>query len=90
MGLRVPAITPRADVCARAMSSVGTTLNVVLATSGLPHHTQRALEALGLSEDDYPMATSDDASQTKPAPDLLMAAIEQADAVTAIVVGDSV
>ena len=66
---------------------------VVLASSGKPHHVDRALDLLdarGLAD---AWTTSDDVERTKPAPDLLQVALaklgEPADA-PSVVVGDSV
>ena len=66
---------------------------VVLASSGKPHHVDRALDLLdarGLAD---AWTTSDDVERTKPAPDLLQVALaklgEPADA-PSVVIGDSV
>jgi HAD superfamily hydrolase (TIGR01549 family) len=66
---------------------------VVLASSGKPHHVDRALDLLdarGLAD---ALTTSEDVERTKPAPDLLQVALkklgEPADA-PSVVVGDSV
>lgn len=66
---------------------------VVLASSGKPHHVERALDLLDARElaDDW--TTSEDVEATKPAPDLLQVALEKlgepADA-PSFVIGDSV
>jgi HAD superfamily hydrolase (TIGR01549 family) len=66
---------------------------VVLASSGKPHHVDRALDLLdarGLAD---AWTTSDDVEKTKPAPDLLQVALEKLgeplDA-PSVVIGDSV
>ena len=66
---------------------------VVLASSGKPHHVDRALDLLdarGLAED---WTTSEDVESTKPAPDLLQVALEKLgeplDA-PSVMIGDSV
>ena len=66
---------------------------VVLASSGKPHHVDRALDLLDARELADAWTTSDDVEATKPAPDLLQVALtklgEPVDA-PALVIGDSV
>jgi HAD superfamily hydrolase (TIGR01549 family) len=66
---------------------------VVLASSGKPHHVDRALDLLDARELADAWTTSEDVEATKPAPDLLQVALEKlgepADA-PAVVIGDSV
>jgi HAD superfamily hydrolase (TIGR01549 family) len=66
---------------------------VVLASSGKPHHVERALDLLDARELADAWTTSDDVEATKPAPDLLQVALkklgEPVDA-PATVIGDSV
>lgn len=66
---------------------------VVLASSGKPHHVERALDLLAARDLADAWTTSDDVENTKPAPDLLQVALkklgEPVDA-PSIVVGDSV
>jgi HAD superfamily hydrolase (TIGR01549 family) len=66
---------------------------VVLASSGKPHHVERALDLLDARELADAWTTSDDVEATKPAPDLLQVALaklgEPADA-PSTVIGDSV
>lgn len=66
---------------------------VVLASSGKPHHVERALDLLDARELADGWTTSEDVEATKPAPDLLQVALrklgEPADA-PSVVVGDSV
>ncbi|WP_137160410.1 HAD family hydrolase [Blastococcus sp. CCUG 61487] len=66
---------------------------VVLASSGKPHHVDRALDLLDVRELADGWTTSDDVEATKPAPDLLQVAVrtigEPADA-PSLVIGDSV
>ncbi|CAA9228133.1 MAG: HAD-superfamily hydrolase, subfamily IA, variant 1 [uncultured Blastococcus sp.] len=66
---------------------------VVLASSGKPHHVDRALDLLDARELAEAWTTSDDVEATKPAPDLLQVALtklgEPVDA-PALVIGDSV
>jgi len=66
---------------------------VVLASSGKPHHVDRALDLLDARDLADAWTTSEDVEVTKPAPDLLQVALEKlgepADA-PSVVVGDSV
>ncbi|MCV7192730.1 HAD family hydrolase [Mycolicibacterium brumae] len=64
---------------------------VALASSGADEFTDAALSLLGLDRDDFAAVTSsDDAERSKPAPDLLRAAMDSAGGSTAVLVGDSV
>jgi HAD superfamily hydrolase (TIGR01509 family) len=66
---------------------------VVLASSGKPHHVDRALDMLDVRDVVDGWTTGEDVEATKPAPDLLHVALEKigepADA-PSVVVGDSV
>jgi len=66
---------------------------VVLASSGKPHHVDRALDLLDARDLADAWTTSDDVERTKPAPDLLHVALEKlgepVDA-PSVVIGDSV
>ena len=66
---------------------------VVLASSGKPHHVDRALDLLDVRDIADAWTTSEDVESTKPAPDLLQVALkklgEPADA-PSMVIGDSV
>ena len=66
---------------------------VVLASSGKPHHVDRALDLLDARDLADAWTTSEDVEETKPAPDLLQVALkklgEPMDA-PSVVVGDSV
>ena len=64
-------------------------LKVVIATSGRPEHTARALKALGI-EGTYPYVDSSEASTTKPAPDLVERAIAEVKGDKAVMIGDTV
>ena len=63
---------------------------VVIATSGKPTHTRRSLDLLGLSVDDFALATSDDADLSKPAPDIIQAALATVGASAGFALGDTV
>ena len=66
---------------------------VVLASSGKPHHVERALDLLEARDLADGWTTSEDVESTKPAPDLLQVALEKlgepADA-PSVMIGDSV
>ncbi len=62
--------------------------DVILATSGDPNATQRALELL--ERTDLKHTTGDDVEETKPEPDIVKAALEKVDGDrAAVLVGDS-
>lgn len=65
-------------------------LKVVLATSGTAEHTEHALEVLGSRHLIDHVATSADASRSKPDPELLTAARAAVHGTAAIMIGDSV
>jgi HAD superfamily hydrolase (TIGR01549 family) len=63
---------------------------VVLASSAIPRHAQRALDLLDAERLADAWTTSEDAEESKPAPDLLEAAVAAVDGRAAVLVGDSV
>jgi HAD superfamily hydrolase (TIGR01549 family) len=63
---------------------------VVLASSGKPDHVDAYLDLFGGRELCEAWTTSEDVEQTKPAPDLLLVALEKVGGRSAVVVGDSV
>ncbi|MFE0752146.1 HAD family hydrolase [Gordonia sp. NPDC058843] len=64
---------------------------VALASSGKSEFTDAALGSMGLSRNDFAaVTTSDDADSSKPAPDILSVALEEAGGGKAVVVGDTV
>lgn len=63
-------------------------LNVVIASSGRPEHTKKAMELVGI--DSFPSTDSEDADSTKPAPDLVKAAVEKVGGDRAVMIGDTV
>ncbi|WP_454175081.1 HAD family hydrolase [Gordonia sputi] len=80
---------PRVRDLVAGLSDAGYT--VALASSGAREFTDAALDMLGLSRDDFAAVTSsDDAEQSKPAADLLHAALDAAGGSHAVLVGDSV
>jgi len=63
-------------------------LKVVIASSGDPRHTQRALRLLRLDQG-VPVVDANDADASKPAPDLLAAAMHKVDGSRAVMIGDT-
>jgi HAD superfamily hydrolase (TIGR01549 family) len=66
---------------------------VVLASSGKPHHVDRALDLLDVRDIADAWTTSEDVESTKPAPDLLQVALKKLGApeeADSVMVGDSV
>ena len=62
---------------------------VVLASSGAEEHTKHYIDLLDAKDVIDAYTTSGDVQQTKPAPDLIHAAIEKVDGTKAILIGDS-
>ena len=65
-------------------------LDVVLASSGKPEHTEHALDVLNARGRVDHVTTSAEVDHAKPAPDLLVTALEAVGGARAIVVGDTV
>ncbi len=65
-------------------------LKVVLATSGVPEQTEQLLDLLDARDLAEGSPTTDDVEHSKPAPDLVEAAIERAGGTRAAVIGDAV
>jgi phosphoglycolate phosphatase-like HAD superfamily hydrolase len=63
---------------------------VALASSGIPRHTAHAQEVLEAAGRVGTTTTSEDAEESKPAPELLEVALDRIDATHAVLVGDSV
>jgi HAD superfamily hydrolase (TIGR01509 family) len=63
---------------------------VALASSGIPRHTRHALDVLRAGDTTATTTTSEDASESKPEPELLEVALDRVDADRAVLVGDSV
>jgi HAD superfamily hydrolase (TIGR01549 family) len=79
---------PGADDLLGALTKLG--LGVVLASSGSAEHTALAVELVGANDLDTPVVTSSDVAASKPAPDLVEAALDRAGSRDAVLVGDSV
>jgi HAD superfamily hydrolase (TIGR01549 family) len=65
-------------------------IQVVLASSGKREHIEHYVDLLEVRDVIAAFTTSEDAEETKPAPDLLQAALSTVDSERAVVVGDSV
>jgi len=65
-------------------------LRVVLASSGIPKHADRALQLLDAERRADAWTTGEDAEESKPHPELLDKALERADATTAVMIGDAI
>ena len=64
-------------------------LTLVLASSGAPRHVQAYLELIDGQRLADAWTTSEDVESTKPAPDLVQAAMEKVGAGSAVMIGDS-
>jgi HAD superfamily hydrolase (TIGR01549 family) len=65
-------------------------LEVVLASSSQPQHARHPLELLQADQRTDAWTTSEDASESKPDPELLSAALERVDGSRAVMIGDAV
>jgi HAD superfamily hydrolase (TIGR01549 family) len=65
-------------------------LKVVLASSGIAEHTERLLAKVDAQDNSEGWTSSSDVDSSKPAPDLIEAAIEKVRGSRAVVVGDAV
>jgi HAD superfamily hydrolase (TIGR01549 family) len=65
-------------------------LSLVLASSGEREHVEHYLDLIGGRELADAWTTSEDAEQTKPAPDLIETAMKKMDTSNAVMIGDSV
>ncbi|GAB3597687.1 HAD family hydrolase [Angustibacter peucedani] len=81
-------LLPGAVELLKALRDKGWT--VVLASSGKPEHTEKALDLLGDRGLVDGWTTSEDVDTSKPSPELLQVALDQVDERTGVVVGDSV
>lgn len=67
----------------------GLGLKVVLASSSIPEHAEHALRALGAGGRADAWTTAEDASESKPHPELLEKALEQVGGSRAVMIGDA-
>jgi phosphoglycolate phosphatase-like HAD superfamily hydrolase len=65
-------------------------VEVVLASSGNRDHLDRTLEILELAPDAFPIVSSADVEETKPAPDLVELALDAVNGNVGLLVGDTV
>lgn len=79
---------PRAHDLLSGLTEAG--LSVVLASSGSAEHTAMALELLGANDIGTTVVTSAEVEASKPAPDLVEAALDRAGSRDAVMVGDAV
>jgi HAD superfamily hydrolase (TIGR01549 family) len=63
---------------------------VVLASSGIPEHTERLLALVDGTRRADAVTTSEDVESSKPAPDVVQAAIAKVDGARGLVIGDAV
>lgn len=83
-----PALLPGARELVDALRERG--VHVVLASSAIPRHAERAFRLLDAEHSVEAATTADDAERSKPAPDLLEAAIARVGGTSSVLVGDSV
>ncbi len=63
---------------------------VSLASSGIPRHTEHAMDLLGpAAHRVHSATTSEDSEESKPHPELVQVALDRVDAASAVMVGDS-
>jgi HAD superfamily hydrolase (TIGR01549 family) len=79
---------PGAKQLLGALADAG--FRVALASSGIPRHTEHAVEVLNAGGATSTTTTSEDAEASKPDPELLEVALDRVDAENAVMVGDSV
>jgi len=82
----VPPLPGAAELC-RKLAQDGYAIG--LASSGKSTFTDDAVATLGIGEVVAAQTSSDDADESKPAPDILVATLDQLDVDTAVVVGDT-
>ncbi len=79
------------DGAADLLAAVGEAgLQVVLASSSIPKHAERPLRLLHADEHSDAWTTSEDAEQSKPAPELLDKALDKVGGGRAVMIGDAV
>ncbi|WP_148571725.1 HAD family hydrolase [Nocardioides caldifontis] len=83
---QVPALPGASELCHR-LAEDG--FSVGLASSGKSRFTEVAVEAAGIGSVVAAQTSSDDAEESKPQPDILVATLDRLDVDTAVVVGDT-
>ena len=86
--LEEPALLPGARDLLDELRDRG--LQVVLASSAIPRHAERAMTLLDADQRADATATADDAEESKPHPELLETVTDRVDAGRSLMVGDSV
>ncbi len=85
----LPEISPFADAVPLLAMVRELGLTLVLASSGAPQHVQAYLELVDGQRLADGWTTSEDVESTKPAPDLVLAAMKKVAATSAVMIGDS-
>jgi HAD superfamily hydrolase (TIGR01549 family) len=83
---QVPALPGASELC-RKLSDDG--FAIALASSGKSHFTDDAVETLGIGSIVAAQTSSDDAEESKPEADILVATLDRLEVDTAVVVGDT-
>lgn len=83
-----PALLPGAGELVSALRDRG--IQVVLASSAIPRHAERAFRLLDARRTVDAATTAEDAEESKPAPELLDTAIGKVGGTSSVLVGDSV
>lgn len=83
-----PDLLPGARELVDALRDRG--VHVVLASSAIPRHAERAFRLLDAEHTVEAATTADDVAQSKPAPDLLDAAVARVGGTSSVLVGDTV
>ena len=86
----LPQVTPTEGAAAMVDALRGRGLRVVVASSGEREVTERLVSLVGDGETLHEWVSGDQVEDSKPAPDLLAAALEQTGGSQALVVGDTV
>jgi HAD superfamily hydrolase (TIGR01549 family) len=86
--LEEPGLLPGARELIEGLRQRG--VRVVLASSAIPRHAQRAFDLLGADDGVDAATTADDAEESKPDPELLEAALDRVGGMSSVLVGDSV
>ena len=86
----LPHVTPTAGASEMVQTMRARGLRVVIASSGEREVTERLLSLVGVAESLHGWVAGDQVEESKPAPDLLAAALEKSGGREAVVVGDTV
>jgi HAD superfamily hydrolase (TIGR01549 family) len=86
--LEEPAAFPGATELLDELADRG--LQVVLASSAISRHARRAMDVLAADQRVHATTSSEDASESKPDPELLEVAVERVDGSSSLLVGDTI